>query len=160
MEPQLTDEEKIALDKKICQLKTIKMHHEEIKRLKEKDEEITSDLEDLKEGQEKLRTFVENGFRNGSDKMREHTKQIQALDNKVDRMIEKFEFSLSKVASDIISEVKAKEMAELRAELRKKNEKEEKKESHKWDLTKILIAVAAGSITTYIVSFTSGGKIS
>ena len=158
MEPQLTDEEKIALDKKISQLKTIQTHHEDIRLLKKSDTEIISDLEGLKQGQEKLKIFVESEFENGRNKMKEHSLQIKVLDTKVERMGEKFEMSLSRFASDIISKIEAKEMAEVKAELRKKNDEEAKQEAKKWDLTKIIVAAVAGSFITYFISLLGTSK--
>jgi len=120
-----------ALDNQIKLTDTVKSLHS-------RDEEIITDLNDLKEGQEQLNTKVNSGFEKGRKRM----------DEIEDKMKIGFE--------SIVSAINNKELKELREEIRDtKQEKKDKARDTKGlknGLTIAFFSVVFASIITYFMA--------
>jgi len=124
--------EQLALNERICELPIIA-------ELREKDAEIISDLELIKEGQDKINDKVDLGFAKGKDRMdglesmfKDHISTTK--DNHKETM---------SAYSDLKTEIRDQKITELKNELKDRKSSDS---SLKNDMIKILVVTVISSV--------------
>ena len=135
-----------ALDTQIKQTDTVKSLHE-------RDDEIVKDLEDLKEGQNRLDNKVDAGFDKGR-------KRMDGLEDKVETLT-KMVIDRDKKSDEqhamVLKTITDNEMVRMGKMIEDRDKAIEKKDSRLWEMGKIVLT-ATGSIVATAYLFSLGIK--
>jgi len=124
-----------------------------IKDLQTKDNEIIEDLEGLRVGQERLHSFVQEGFSKGKDRMDGIEGEVKEVKNDVkelSRLIVSFFTEAKQMHAELKSEIQNGKIQELRNELQSRQKDEDKRSSFKSGLMIGLSVLAAGTVLSII----------
>jgi len=109
-------------------------------------EEITAKQQDLSRELSVLEKKVDSGFEKSRVAMVEQSKDIEAINTKVDGMKTLIETSIQQV----LKKLDEREIANLTQEIRTLKKKEDREDARKWDTAKILLGTTAGVVGTYL----------
>jgi len=158
----VTQEELNRFNAGLIETDAYKKHKQEIEQLKKNDVAVMGKLGVLEKGQEEIEEEMREGFAKGKATMGEHSRQISALDVKVENMTKETKELITNSIQLVLKKIDEKEMSELKDEIRtlkKKEEKDEAKdEARKWDLIKIVTSAIIGVVITFLGIRILGGQ--